>query len=177
MGLIVAAVVCRLTFFLLVTILFLFAQAVRVMVDYWLGVWVDHQYHLSTKIYVISYACLAAGAIVLSLSRGLLFTEATMVSAKQMHGRMAERVLRSPQLFFDQVIILYSKSPSFWALLFKSGLPAQDVGEFVPSCRLMIFWSLVVVQNPVGRIVNRFSKDQSLVDELLPSTAQVRHSL
>jgi hypothetical protein len=29
------------------------------------------------------------------------------------------------------------------------------------------------LQNPVGRIVNRFSKDQAMVDELLPSTAQV----
>ncbi|KAG0577462.1 hypothetical protein KC19_5G158000 [Ceratodon purpureus] len=115
-------------FFAFVTFLFLFAQAVRVMVDYWLSIWVDRGYHLSTKIYVISYACFAAGAIILSLSRALLFTEAAMLSAKQMHGRMAERVLRSPQLFFDQ--------------------------------------------NPVGRIVNRFSKDQSLVDEILPSTAQ-----
>lgn len=34
----------------------------------------------------------------------------------------------------------------------------------------------IVVQNPVGRIVNRFSKDQSLVDEILPSTAQVHCS-
>lgn len=73
------------------------------MVDYWLSVWVDGQYNLTTKIYVISYACFAAAAIVLSLSRGLIFTQATMVSAKQMHGSMAERVLRSPQLFFDQV--------------------------------------------------------------------------
>lgn len=32
-----------------------------------------------------------------------------------------------------------------------------------------------VMQNPVGRIVNRFSKDQALVDEVLPSTAQVRY--
>ncbi|KAG0612580.1 hypothetical protein M758_6G039100 [Ceratodon purpureus] len=111
-----------------VVLIFLLAQAVRVMVDYWLSIWVDHQYHLSTKIYVIAYACFCAGAIGFSLSRALLFTEAAMLSAKQMHGRMAERVLRSPQIFFDQ--------------------------------------------NPVGRIVNRFSKDQSMVDELLPSTAQ-----
>lgn len=97
------AVVCRLTLFTMVTILFLFAQAVRVMVDYWLSIWVDRGYHLSTKIYVISYACFAAGAILLSLSRAVLFTEVAVLSAKQMHGRMAERVLRSPQLFFDQV--------------------------------------------------------------------------
>jgi hypothetical protein len=44
---------------------------------------------------------------------------------------MAERVLRSPQLFFDQ--------------------------------------------NPVGRILNRFGKDQAMVDELLPYTAQVMY--
>lgn len=83
--------------------IFLFAQAVRVMVDYWLSIWVDRKYHLSSKMYVIAYAALTAGAIVLSLARALLFTEEAMLSAKQMHGRMAERVLRSPQLFFDQV--------------------------------------------------------------------------
>jgi sugar phosphate permease len=99
--------VCRVPFVTLVTVLFLFAQAVRVMVDYWLSVWVDREYHLSTKIYVISYACFAAGAIVLSLSRALMFTEAAILSAKQMHGRMAERVLRSPQLFFDQVFSVH----------------------------------------------------------------------
>ncbi|XP_024398184.1 uncharacterized protein [Physcomitrium patens] len=115
-------------FIFMVVVIFLFAQAVRVMLDYWLSVWVDRKYQLSTRIYVISYACFAAGAIALSLTRALLFMEAAMLSAKKMHGRMAEKVLRSPQLFFDQ--------------------------------------------NPVGRIVNRFSKDQSLVDELLPSTAQ-----
>jgi hypothetical protein len=89
----------------LVVFIFLLAQAVRVMVDYWLSIWVDRQYHLSTKMYVISYACFSAGAIGFSLTRALLFTEAAMLSAKQMHGRMAERVLRSPQLFFDQVCI------------------------------------------------------------------------
>jgi hypothetical protein len=39
-----------------------------------------------------------------------------------------------------------------------------------------VLFICIFVQNPVGRIVNRFSKDQALVDELLPSTAQV-HSL
>lgn len=87
----------------MVVVIFLFAQAVRVMLDYWLSVWVDRKYQLSTRIYVISYACFAAGAIALSLTRALLFMEAAMLSAKKMHGRMAEKVLRSPQLFFDQV--------------------------------------------------------------------------
>ena len=110
-----AVVVCRVKFFILVMALFVFAQAVRVMVDYWLGMWVNRRYHLSTRIYVISYACFSAGAIMLSLSRALLFTEFAMLSAKQMHGRMAERVLRSPQLFFDQV---FAVPPSvIWALL------------------------------------------------------------
>ena len=33
------------------------------------------------------------------------------------------------------------------------------------------------MQNVTGRILNRFSKDQSLVDEVLPITAQVRTGL
>jgi hypothetical protein len=79
-------------FFTLVTLLFLFAQAERVMVDYWLSIWVDREYHLSTKIYVISYACFATGAIVLSLSRALMFTdgliESTISALKFMSFRM-----------------------------------------------------------------------------------------
>jgi hypothetical protein len=92
-----------LTFFTLVMVIFLSGQAVRVMVDYWLSVWVDGKYHLSSKVYVISYAAFVAGAIIVSLGRAMLFTEVAMVSAKEMHGRMTEKVLRSPQLFFDQV--------------------------------------------------------------------------
>jgi hypothetical protein len=47
--------------------------------------------------------------------------------------------------------------------------------DFRNNCvRLTYLYFGYIVQNPVGRIVNRFSKDQALVDELLPSTAQVR---
>ena len=90
-------------------VVFLLGQAVRVMVDYWLSVWVDRKYHLSTRMYVISYACFAGGAIILSLVRALMFTVAALWSAKKMHNRMAERVLRSPQSFFDQVLNFPSK--------------------------------------------------------------------
>jgi murein tripeptide amidase MpaA len=37
-------------------------------------------------------------------------------------------------------------------------------------CSLILFLSM---QNLSGRILNRFSKDQALVDETLPVTAQV----
>eukprot|EP00897_Mesotaenium_endlicherianum_P011044 jgi/Mesen1/9969/ME000072S09378 len=115
--------------FALLMIFFVLSQAVRTMVDYWLGVWVDHKYNLQPGVYVASYAALTAASGVLSLMRAFLFTHMAVGSARRMHDAMAKRVLRSPQLFFDQ--------------------------------------------NPVGRVLNRFSKDQSLVDELLPSTAQV----
>ncbi|CAM6097228.1 unnamed protein product [Calypogeia fissa] len=105
-----------------------FGQAVRVLVDVWVSIWVSNKYHLSTNMYLEIYGVWIGGMLVLALSRGLLFTEAVIQAAKEMHRSMAESVLRSPQLFFDQ--------------------------------------------NPVGRIMNRFSKDQSMVDELLPFTAQ-----
>ncbi|CAI5465305.1 unnamed protein product [Closterium sp. Yama58-4] len=107
---------------------FMVAQTVRTLVDYWLGVWVDHKYSLSSGLYVGIYAVLTAGAIVLSLLRAFWFTHAALAAARHMHHLMAVHVLRSPLLFFDQ--------------------------------------------NPVGRILNRFSKDQSLVDDLLPTTVQ-----
>ncbi|KAL3697480.1 hypothetical protein R1sor_011556 [Riccia sorocarpa] len=104
------------------------AQAVRVVVDYWVSVWIGNKYQKSTHIYLLSYAVLVVGAVILSVGRGFLFSEVAMRAAGHMHRQMAEKVLRSPQLFFDQ--------------------------------------------NPVGRILNRFSKDQAMVDELLPYTAQ-----
>ncbi|KAH7277454.1 hypothetical protein KP509_39G052600 [Ceratopteris richardii] len=111
-----------------VIFIFLLAQAVRVMFDYWLRVWTDQRYHLRQWMYFVAFASFAIGATLLALSRALLYTVSAITAAKNMHGKMAHRVLRSPQLFFDQ--------------------------------------------NVTGRILNRFSKDQALVDEILPITAQ-----
>ncbi|KAL2644293.1 hypothetical protein R1flu_011880 [Riccia fluitans] len=116
------------TIFTVTIFLMCLAQAVRVSVDYWVSAWVSDKYHKSTHIYLLSFAVLVVGAVILSIGRGLLFSEMAMRAASHMHREMAEKVLRSPQLFFDQ--------------------------------------------NPVGRILNRFSKDQAMVDELLPYTAQ-----
>ncbi|MCO5581607.1 hypothetical protein L7F22_035495 [Adiantum nelumboides] len=111
-----------------VTFVFLFGQVVRVMADYWLRVWTDKKYQLREEIYIIAYGSFVIGATILSLLRALLYTLAAISAAAKLHSQMAERVLRSPQLFFDQ--------------------------------------------NVAGRILNRFSKDQALVDETLPTTAQ-----
>ncbi|CAM6097000.1 unnamed protein product [Calypogeia fissa] len=112
----------------LVVFLMGFGQAVRVMVDFWISVWVSDKYHLSTRTYLGIYALWVGTMLVAILSRGVIFAEAVIRGAKTMHRGMAESILRSPQLFFDQ--------------------------------------------NPVGRIMNRFSKDQALVDESLPTVAQ-----
>ncbi|KAJ7297173.1 hypothetical protein O6H91_02G139200 [Diphasiastrum complanatum] len=114
--------------FVFVMLVFIVAQAVRIMTDYWLSLWTDEAYNLRTVEYVTIYAGFGVSAFVLLLVRALLFTRFALVAAKRLHEEMAEKVFRSPQLFFDQ--------------------------------------------NPVGRILNRFSKDQSLVDELLPNSAQ-----
>ena len=79
------------------------AQSVRIMVVYWLSVWTERKYHLSEDLYLMGYAIFAIGATILSISKALLFTYATMLAAIKMHNQMAERVLRAPQLFFDQV--------------------------------------------------------------------------
>lgn len=115
-------------FFSFVILAFMIAQAVQVMVVYWLRVWTDKGYRLVPKVYLAVYASFVVGATLLSFSKDLLFTHATAVAAKGMHDEMAKRVLRSPQVFFDQ--------------------------------------------NTAGRILNRFSKDQALVDEILPYTAK-----
>ncbi|BBN10831.1 protein MpABCC10 [Marchantia polymorpha subsp. ruderalis] len=117
-----------LIFFTFVLFLMCFAQAVRVIVDYWISVWVSDKLNTSSNIYLMSYGILVLGSCILCLARAMLFTEAAIRSAQSMHGNMTEKVIRSPQTFFDQ--------------------------------------------NPVGRILNRFGKDQAMVDEILPNTAQ-----
>lgn len=116
------------SFFTFVMVIFLFSQAVRVMVNYWLSVWSDEKYHLKTQVYVGSYAFFVMGTIILSFIQAIMFTKMTMKSTKGLHSKMIVAVLRSPQLFFDQ--------------------------------------------NPSGRILNRLGKDQAIVDELLPNSAQ-----
>ncbi|CAI5523557.1 unnamed protein product [Closterium sp. Naga37s-1] len=95
---------------------FMVAQTVRTLVDFWLGVWVDHKYSLSSGLYVGIYAVLTAGAIVLSLLRAFWFTHAALAAARHMHHLMAVHVLRSPLLFFDQGVVsvrAYGAAPAF----------------------------------------------------------------
>ncbi|CAM6123349.1 unnamed protein product [Calypogeia fissa] len=110
---------------IIVALLTSLAAAVRVMVDYWIGLWVSSKYGFSTYKYLHVHIVWVLGLLLLSLARSLLFTETAIRAAKSMHNLMATSVLRSPQLFFDQT--------------------------------------------PLGRIMNRFSTDQSIVDEYLPA--------
>ncbi|GAQ87187.1 ATP-binding cassette transporter subfamily C [Klebsormidium nitens] len=115
--------------FATVMIVFLIAQGVRVMGDWWLAAWTDQTYQLSAQQFMASYLAFVVGGFLLALVRAFLFTFFALNAAAGLHDNMATHILRAPQVFFDQ--------------------------------------------NPVGRILNRFGKDQSLVDEFLPSTAQV----
>ncbi|KAJ7566291.1 hypothetical protein O6H91_02G095800 [Diphasiastrum complanatum] len=114
--------------FTFVMIVFLVAQAIRIMTDYWLSIWTDRRYNASTALYIGVYAGFAMGSITMLLARAMLFTHFAVTAAKRLHNSMTEKVLRSPQSFFSQ--------------------------------------------NLIGRILNRFSKDQAMVDELLPNSAQ-----
>ncbi|KAH7427040.1 hypothetical protein KP509_10G027600 [Ceratopteris richardii] len=116
------------SYFVVVAVVFLMGQAFRVMVDYWLSVWSDQTYNLKSWIYIVVYAGFSLIAAFMSLFRAILFTSGAISAAIKLHGQMANSVLRSPQVFFDQ--------------------------------------------NSSGRILNRFSKDQEITDEIMPITAQ-----
>jgi hypothetical protein len=131
---VVKCVYCRLAFFTSVMAVFLVGQALRVMVDYWLSIWVDRKYQLSTRIYVISYACFVGAAITFSLGRALMFTKAALWSARKMHSLMAERVLRSPQLFFDQVRKMYTYHFSRSTFRYFHNVPKQCLVQKKQFC-------------------------------------------
>jgi hypothetical protein len=131
---VVKCVYCRLAFFTSVMAVFLMGQALRVMVDYWLSIWVDRKYQLSTRIYVISYACFVGAAITFSLGRALMFTKAALWSARKMHSLMAERVLRSPQLFFDQVRKKYTYHFSSSTFRYFHNVPKQCLVQKEQYC-------------------------------------------
>ncbi|KAH7302237.1 hypothetical protein KP509_23G061900 [Ceratopteris richardii] len=114
--------------FLLVFGTFICTQAARVILTYWLAVWVDNVFHFQLGFYAGIYACIIAGATLFSASRAYVYSYTTCVAANTLHREMTNGIFYSPLLFFQQ--------------------------------------------NFSGRVLNRLSKDQASIDELLPITAQ-----
>eukprot|EP00164_Ancoracysta_twista_P003660 GFYU01004901.1.p1 GENE.GFYU01004901.1~~GFYU01004901.1.p1 ORF type:complete len:1550 (+),score=481.01 GFYU01004901.1:223-4872(+) len=108
-------------------ILFMFAMAqlFQVGTGWWLSYWSDHRTENSSGYFLSIYAVITALSAAAIMLRLVFMTYGGLLSARNLHVKMLERVMKAPMAFFDST--------------------------------------------PIGRILNRFSKDQYSIDERLPS--------
>ncbi|KAF9932287.1 hypothetical protein FBU30_008582, partial [Linnemannia zychae] len=98
-------------------------QCCGLIMNYWLSLWTDKKYELSTTTYMAIYMGLAACQFVLMAIATQLLSVAIIRTARKMHSQAFEKVIHAPLSFFDT--------------------------------------------NPLGRILNRFSKDVDALDNNL----------
>ncbi|KXZ53046.1 hypothetical protein GPECTOR_8g410 [Gonium pectorale] len=102
-------------------------EAVYLAADWWLALWAAADAADQARVrWQWVYGLLSGLVVLMAAARALLWFEAAVSVASDVHNSMTRRVLRAPLSFFHG--------------------------------------------NPAGRIINRFSKDQGLVDDLLPAT-------
>ncbi|XP_048586332.1 ATP-binding cassette sub-family C member 4 isoform X2 [Nematostella vectensis] len=119
---------------LFVLLLFVIAQTLSMLCDWWLSYWTDLDQDSVKKAKPIPdrdtmigvYAGLTFGLFFLTLVRSTVFYELCLVASRNLHSKMFDAMMRAPVCFFDM--------------------------------------------NSIGRILNRFSKDTSYLDESLPTT-------
>ncbi|XP_065919840.1 ATP-binding cassette sub-family C member 4-like [Dysidea avara] len=127
-------------FIILFIIIFLIAEVNIVAADWWLSNWasggdscgVDSDnssdsdpYDLTTNQRIGIYGGIVFGSVSLVMMRSVLSFLICIASARNLHNKMLNAILRTPVLFFDT--------------------------------------------NPIGRVLNRFSKDIGFMDDILPS--------
>ena len=112
---------------LVTCLLFLLAQALRSVQDWWFAAWTRRDFtDLSNDQYLYILGILVGALILASFARTVIFGVFTIRASSALHDRMFEAIIASPLHFFEQV--------------------------------------------PLGRIMNRFSKDLDYCDDLVPRT-------
>lgn len=85
---------CFLTFVMFTS--YIISQAIKLGCDWWLGIWSDRTYGLTTGQYIGIYAGLAGGITVFYFLRGVLFGIFTLKVANKLQKRLLMSVLRCP---------------------------------------------------------------------------------
>lgn len=64
--------------------------------DWWLGIWSDKTYSMTTKEYIGIYAAFAGAIVIFLFSRGVMFSLFTLKIANKLQKKLLMSILRCP---------------------------------------------------------------------------------
>lgn len=76
--------------------IFMIAQAVRQLCDWWLGMWSANTFYLTTGVYIAIYAGFMICASLLFWVRYLMFSRVTTTSSKVIFELLVNKIMRAP---------------------------------------------------------------------------------
>lgn len=120
------------------------------MSQYWLAEWTrqgDEEQERS--LYVVVFGVLTGALIFVSIIRAVSFFVRALTASRKLHDKVFPRLFAAYSVVYDCNSIIES---TFLQML-----------SAILSAPLVVFH-----RNPVGRLLNRFSKDLGVVDDLLP---------
>mmetsp|Transcript_27011 Transcript_27011/g.23906 ORF Transcript_27011/g.23906 Transcript_27011/m.23906 type:complete len:116 (+) Transcript_27011:2534-2881(+) len=85
----------------MIVILFLLAQGVRQVNDFWIGAWSSDSFDFKQEEYVGIYAAIAVGTSIIALFRGYAFSFFSKNASRNIHKKLLYSVFRSPMSWFD----------------------------------------------------------------------------
>ncbi|KAG8950683.1 hypothetical protein FRC04_007308 [Tulasnella sp. 424] len=118
----------------------LFSQASNVMNSYWLVFWQERRWPYSSGFYMGVYGALGVAQAFGMFMMGLCFTIINYYSAKNLHRSAITRVMHAPMAFFEYVFLKDLLEPKL---------------------------TRINSTTPLGRIMNRFTKDIDTLDNLI----------
>ncbi|ETO36434.1 hypothetical protein RFI_00630, partial [Reticulomyxa filosa] len=151
------------------------AQVCLTASEYWLGYWsgLDPDVQSSKRHYLYIYVGIVAGTVCLTISRAVTSFLVLLGGALELHNGAFKGVLYASMRFFESNPTGYLFS--FFFFFFGTDYNKKQTFLFpnicifvhVSNCFTLIVHPVLVIDS-AGRILNRFSKDQWVVDEMLP---------
>lgn len=80
----------------------IFANAVRIVTDQWLVIWLNQRFQLKEHTYIICYVFIAVSQLVFSVVYGFYIAHFLARASKTMHNLAIKSIFKSPVSFFDQ---------------------------------------------------------------------------
>jgi ABC-type multidrug transport system fused ATPase/permease subunit len=141
---------------LVLVVMYICPNPFRAWADEWYGEFAADPSSKTIGTFVWVYAVLMAAHLLSTAARAVLWARTTVTTANFIHDRAVATLLRCPTRFFDTTCVLSGVYPCH-----PHPIPHS---AFI----LTVYVSVCVSVSPVGRILNRISKDQGEVDMRLP---------
>ncbi|XP_078483709.1 ATP-binding cassette sub-family C member 4 [Ciona intestinalis] len=154
-------------FFTLLTILALSDHTVFILCDWWIAVWATRsEIFYSQMIISPLNTTFASPTSLFNSSASGIFNTTTTTAIPALKFNDEFYIIVYAGLIALLTVLLYTRSIAQFYYCVKSGILMHDKMFHAIIHAPMRFFDV----NPVGRILNRFSKDLGQIDELLPQT-------